>query len=85
MSTWKRVGYALSRVVVTKTDSGRMRFNYSEWLGNGAAVGLSNLWYPESRNLDDNIEKLGVQVGTDALSNVLKEFWPDIKKKMHRH
>jgi len=25
--------------------------------------------------------KLGQQVGTDALSQVLKEFWPDIKRK----
>ena len=24
------------------------------------------------------------QIGTDALSQVLKEFWPDVKKKMSR-
>jgi hypothetical protein len=34
----------------------------------------------------DNAGKLVEQVGTDAISQVLKEFWPDIKHKLfHRH
>ena len=80
-----RTTYALTRVLVTKTDSGGRRFNFSEVLGNAAGVGIANAYYPDSRNLHDNLNRLGVQIGTDAASNVLKEFWPDIRQKMfHR-
>jgi len=84
-TTWHRVGYALTRVFVVRTDKGKSDFNYSEWLGNGAAVAVSNLYYPaETRTVSDNIEKLGVQVATDAFSQVLKEFWPDVKRKLFK-
>ncbi len=66
-------------------DQGRSRFNYSEWLGNGASVAISNLYYPsDTRDVADNVEKLGVQVATDAFSQVLKEFWPDWKRKLFK-
>jgi hypothetical protein len=84
-SNWHRVGYALTRVFVVRTDKGKWDFNYSEWLGNGATVAISNLYYPaDTRNVGDNMEKLGIQVGTDAFSQVLKEFWPDIKHKLFK-
>jgi len=77
-----RVVYALTRVMIDRSDKNTPRFNFSEWVGNGTAVAISNLYYPaDTRDVADNIEKLGVQVATDAFSNVLKEFWPDIKKK----
>ena len=82
-STWHRMGYALTRVFVVRTDKGKWDFNYSEWLGNGATVAISNLYYPaDTRDVADNVQKLGIQVGTDAFSQVLKEFWPDIKRKL---
>jgi hypothetical protein len=77
----RRTGYALTRVFVTHKDSGGTRFNYSEWLGNASAVAISNAYYPDNRTLVDNGTKLLIQVGTDATSQVLKEFWPDIKRK----
>jgi len=81
-SVMSRVGYALTRVLVTHTDAGGSRFNCSEWLGNAGAVAISNVYYPQNRTLADNGTKLLMQVGTDAVSQVLKEFWPDIKRKM---
>jgi len=84
-SFWRRVGYASSRVFVTRTDSGGGRFNCSEVIGNSLAVGVSNAYYPGSRNLGANFQKLTIQVGTDAFTNVLKEFWPDVKRRLpHR-
>ena len=32
----------------------------------------------------DNTGKLLAQCGTDALSNVLIEFWPDVKHKLSK-
>ena len=81
----RRTGYALTRVFVAKSDTGKNMFNYAEWVGNGAAVAVSNVYYPsDTRNVGDNLEKLGVQVATDALSQVLKEFWPDLKRKFFK-
>lgn len=80
-SVMSRTGYAVSRVFVTQKDGGGTRFNYSEWLGNASAVAISNAYHPDNRNALDNTTKLLTQIGTDAFSQVLKEFWPDIKKK----
>lgn len=77
-----RLGYAATRIFVTHTDSGSSRFNYSEVLGNALAAGAGNLYYRDERHLSDNFGRLYTSLGTDAISQVLKEFWPDIKQKM---
>jgi hypothetical protein len=82
---WGRTWYALTRVMVTRTDSGRTRFNFSEWVGNATGTAISNSYYPDNRNVGANVAKLCEQVGTDAVSQVLKEFWPDIKRKLFQH
>jgi len=82
-SKGSRVRYALKQILVTRTDSGHRTFNFAEVGGNAAAVAVSNLWYPDTRTVSDNVEKLGIQLATDAFSNVLKEFWPDVKRYLH--
>ncbi len=83
---WHRLGYALTRIFVTHTDSGTVRFNFSELIGNSIAVSFSNVYYSQTRDAKDNAEKLAFQLMTDSLSNALKEFWPDAKRKfIHRH
>jgi hypothetical protein len=81
-STASRAGYALSRALVTHKDSAGTSFNYAEWLGNASAVAISNTYYPNSYTFANDSTKLLMQVGTDAVSQVLKECWPDIKRKM---
>ncbi len=80
-SLWSRAFYASTRVFVTRTDSGGKRFNFSEVLGNASTTAISNAYYPDNRNVASNVEMLGSQIGIDAASQVLKEFWPDIKHK----
>jgi hypothetical protein len=79
-----RTAYALTRIFVTHTDSGSTRFNFSELLGNSAAVAFSNVYYPDTRTASENVEKLAMQLATDAFSNALKEFWPDVKRHFLR-
>lgn len=76
-----RLGYASTRIFVTHTDAGTTRFNFSEFVGNSIAVGFSNVYYSDTRDVNDNLQKLGLQLATDSFSNVLKEFWPDAKRK----
>jgi len=85
-TTMHRLFYALSRIIVTRTDSGGRRFNFSEWLGNSAAVAISNAYYPDTRDAEDAVERLFIACATDAISQVGKEFWPDVKHALfHRH
>jgi hypothetical protein len=82
---WSRTSYAFSTIFVTHTDSAVVRFNYSEWVGNATATAISNAYYPDRRKAGANVGKLLEQCGLDGLSQVLKEFWPDIKKKFFEH
>lgn len=75
----KRTGYALSRAVITRSDSAKNVFNVSEVFGAGASAGLSSLYYPtRERSFSNTGTAWGLDVGIDAITFVLKEFWPDI-------
>jgi hypothetical protein len=75
----KRTGYAVSRLFITRTNSGGSTFNLSEIVGAGAAAGISNTYYPaESNPWVKTYQRWGTQVGLDGVFNTLKEFWPDI-------
>jgi hypothetical protein len=77
-----RFGYAVSRIFITRRDSGGRLFNIPEFAGNATAIAISNLYYPAAdRGFGEGVNNWGVQMGIDALGNELKEFWPDI----HRH
>jgi hypothetical protein len=75
----------MGQIFWTHTDSDRTQFNYSEILGNSTAVAISNAYYPENRNVGDASRKLGMQIGIDMASNVLKEFWPDVSRRFSKH
>jgi hypothetical protein len=79
---FKRTGYSVSRLLVTRTDSGGVAPNISEIVGNGSAAGISNLYYPsKERSWTKTGQRWVAQVGLDGLSNLIKEFWPDLNSK----
>jgi len=81
----RRTAYALSQIVLTKTDSGGTSFNASEILGNGMEAGLSNLYYPpQERGFRKTAENWGTGIESAALNNIIKEFWPDIRHNILR-
>jgi len=82
---FKRTGYSVSRLFVTRTDSGGQTFNFSEIVGNGAGAGISGLYYPQrERTWTKTGQKWADQVALDGLFNFLKEFWPDIRHDVLR-
>ena len=80
-----RAWYAATRIFVTKTDSGGTTFNFAEVVGNSIAAAAGNGYYPGETHLSDNLSRLGQALATDAISQVLKEFWPDIKRRYWFH
>jgi hypothetical protein len=82
---FRRTGYAVSRLLITRTDSSGRTFNFSEIVGNGAGAGISNLYYPsQERTWTKTQQKWLTQVGIDGIFNVFKEFWPDINHIVFR-
>jgi hypothetical protein len=84
--TWKRIGYAISRAVVTRTDSGAATFNWANVVGCAMSAGLSNVYYPPvSRTAQDAAVNWGTNVAGAGLTNLMPEFGPDVGHWMRRH
>src|ERR1700676_436797 len=82
---FRRAEYALSRVVITKTDSGGRSFNFSEIVGNAMEAGLSNFYYPpEERGLGKTAVNWVSKLEPPTLKKIIREFWPDIRHKILR-
>ncbi len=82
-STWHRAIYSVSRIFVTRTDSGELQFNYSEIVGNAVAAGISNTYHPQNqRTLGKTLSVWGTSIMLNTACNVAKEFWPDIRRKI---
>ena len=82
---FRRSVYAVSRLLITRTNSGGRRFNFSEVVGKGAGAGISNLYYPQQeRTWTKTGQKWLLQVGIDGIFNMGKEFWPDINRVVFR-
>jgi hypothetical protein len=77
---FKRTGYAVSRLLITRNDAGNNTFNFSEVIGAGAAAGIGNLYYPPQNTWVKTYQRWGSQILQDGLSFIAKEFWPDINR-----
>jgi hypothetical protein len=78
---FKRTGYAVTRLFITRANSGKSTFNLSEVVGAGAAAGIGNAYYPAQNNQwVKTYQRWGTQVGLDGAFNILKEFWPDVNQ-----
>ncbi len=86
-SIGKRALYAASRILITPNYHGHNSFNASELLGRAIAQGVSATYYPSAdRSASELATKWGYALMRDALTNVFREFWPDIATHvLHRH
>jgi hypothetical protein len=81
-----RAWYAVTRVVVTKADDGNQVFNSSEFLGALFASSLQNAYYPErDRGFGKTMTRFLGAFSSDASSNLLREFWPNIRQIFRKH
>ena len=78
--------YAVVSTVRAKNDNGHWAPNYSNVLGNLAAGGVSNLYYPASdRGVELTFERALTVTAEGAIGAVFVEFWPDISAKLFHH
>ena len=76
---WRRIGYAISRAVKTRTDSAAATFNWANVVGCAMSAGLSNAYYPPvSRTPAESAVNWGTNVAGAGLTNLAPEFGPDV-------
>ena len=75
--------YAATRVLVTRTDSGRRVFNAPEILATATSSGISRTYYPsDERTANDFAYSMGSRIAFDGIYNLAKEFWPDVRSRL---
>jgi len=85
-SVWHRVAYAASRVGITRSDEGNNTFNSSLVASTLLVKGLTNAYYPEpDRGFSDTMGRFGSSLLGTAETNILREYWPDIKHLWRKH
>lgn len=72
--------YAVSRVVLTKADDGRDKFNCSYLLGGFASAAIGNA-YIRNRDYSNVTRDFFLNMVNDAAYNVAREFWPSVRPK----
>ncbi|MBZ5503881.1 MAG: hypothetical protein LAO78_00210 [Acidobacteriia bacterium] len=83
---FKRALYAMSRVLITRTDNGGQTFNSSRILSIAASRAVSDLYVPgERQGMRPIVGCVSFTLLRDAGENLLHEFWPDVRRKfLHR-
>jgi hypothetical protein len=83
---FQRALYAMSRVLITRTDAGGQTFNSSRILSIAATRAVADLYVPGEHQ---GMRPIGACVSftllRDAGMNLVHEFWPDVRRKfLHR-
>jgi len=80
---WPRIRYAIQQVFWTHNDAGFGQFNYSQVAGTATEIAISKAYIQSGRSVPRAAGLLGVELGVHAGTNILKEFWPAIRSKLH--
>jgi hypothetical protein len=83
-SVASRFAYAVSRIFVCKTDSGKTAFNAPEIVGNSVASITALSYHVHERTFGDASAQFATYIATDTAGQIVKEFWPDIKRHFHK-
>lgn len=82
-SAGQRFRHAIFHVFVAHSDSGKKMFNFSEWAGTVSSVALANTYHSgNKRGLGPAARRAGISISSDTGFDLLREFWPEIVRKM---
>ncbi len=71
-----RIGYALTRPIITRTNDGRRTINYAQLSGNLAGSALTQTYYPAvNTGLGETMKTFGGSMEGAALGSVIREFF----------
>ena len=82
-SATRRVFHAMSHVVIAHNENGNEMFNFSEWMGDASVRVLANTYMPNAkRGVTPVAISMATTMGWNMGYDVLREFWPEIAKKL---
>jgi hypothetical protein len=77
------VRYAVSRVFVCRRDNGTTGTNWAGILGPLGSAGVANTYLPpDYQGVGHTFGNWGIALGISAGTNLLREYWPHINKKL---
>ena len=80
---WPRTKHAIVSTFVTPREGGGRGLSYARLAGTTGSYFISNTWYPQGANgKSDALRRSGLSLSLDVGTNILKEFWPDLKEKL---
>jgi hypothetical protein len=75
--------YAVSRVFICRRDNGTTGTNWAGILGPLGAAGVANTYNPpDYQGVGHTFGNWGIALGISAGTNLLREYWPHINKKL---
>jgi hypothetical protein len=78
-----RIGYALSRIVVSRTDEGKNAANWAGMIAPLLAEGLANSYLPvKEQTAGRTFQRYGIRIGLNTAGNALREYWPTIFRSL---
>jgi len=82
---WNRTKYAVSSTFLARRVNGDRTLAVARFGGIASAAFVSNIWQPSSTSgMNHAGTSIGFSIAANAGSNVLREFWPDLKNKFRR-
>jgi hypothetical protein len=80
-----RVKDSIRYTFTSGTDDGKFMPAYSRFIGAYGAAFVSRSWHPARYHTFGSGLKTGTtSLGIDLGMNLLREFWPDVKKRLRR-
>lgn len=80
----KRVGHAAGHAFLARNERGGTMPAYSLFVAGFATPFIAQTWRPEPINAGRELRSGSMAIGLAATGNMYEEFWPDIRKKLHR-
>src|SRR5882762_9360547 len=78
-----RIGYALSRIVVARTDEGKNAANWAGMIAPLLAESLANSYLPvKEQTAGRTFQRYGIRIGLNTAGNALREYWPTIFRNL---
>ena len=82
---WNRTKYAISSAFVARRDNGTRCFAAARMGSAAGSAFISRAWQPASTSdAGHAASAFGITVAGDMGTNVIREFWPDLKRAFRR-
>ena len=81
-----RAAYAATRILITRSDSGKKTLNTSYFLGAFTAAAIATAYRPYwAQSPSTMFTDVGSTMGSDVGINIFREFWPGIRQILKHH